>query len=203
MRKFAFVCAAGCTLLALQLLLGTDASGAPIDKDVKEALDKIAGLIEKGDDAAAKKEAAALGKKIEELNDVMHAFKPRVPAKKKGIAGIGVGSKPGVVTPDGIEQKLVDIGRNGIAVNDLKREGKAIGEAAWHIAAIAEVALAKPTDKVNTAAKKEMWKKWSEDMRAGAKDLAAAVKTNSAAEVKTAVTKLNTSCNACHAEFRK
>src|SRR5882762_6035698 len=127
MRKFAIVCAAGCALVGLQLLLGTGAHGALIDEDVKKAIDKIAGLIKAGDDAGAKKEAAALAKKVEELNDVMHGFKKR--NVKKGIKGLGYGPKPGEFIPDGIEGKIQDIARDGITPAALKKEVAHLEEA--------------------------------------------------------------------------
>jgi len=200
MKKFATVCGISCVLMSLCLLLGPNTSRAAIEDNVKEALDKIADALEKGDNATAKKEATALAKKIDELNDVMHAFKPR--NAKKGVKGIGWGSKKGVVTPDAIEQKLVAIGRDGIAAGDLKKEGEALAKGGWHIAAIAEVTIARAPDKDMGKKKVADWMKWSQDMKEAAVEFAKAAKTGSAADVKTATNKLNNSCNNCHPIFR-
>ena len=52
---------------------------------------------------AAKKEAADVAKKAD-LEDIMHAYKPRLKDKAKG--GLGVGPKPGAIQPDSIELKI-------------------------------------------------------------------------------------------------
>src|SRR5215204_6462390 len=115
MRRIAVMLSVGVSLLAgLVALPGR--SGAGVEPKTKEALLKIAAAIEKGSDADATKDAKALAKSIEELNDVMHGFKLRT---KKGL---GVGSKPGVALPDGIELKLNAIGRDGITPAQLKKE---------------------------------------------------------------------------------
>jgi hypothetical protein len=203
MRKPVTVCAAGCLLLAAYLLLSpapTQASRAPIDDKVKDALDKIAKSLETGDEAGGKKQAAALAKKLDELNDVMHGFKPR--NAKKGVKGIGVGAKPGVVSPDGIEQKVNAIARDGITATELKKEGAAIAEAMWQTAAIAEIAAVKGPEKDSGKKTKAAWSKFVDEMRAGARELATAAKGDSVANVKTAAIKLNNSCNGCHMIFR-
>src|SRR6266498_2965556 len=103
MSRFAVL--SGTVLGLLALTLGaTGGEQKSFDPKIKAALDKIAQAFEKGDQDSAKAQAKALAKKIEELNDVMHAFKPRTGKGK--IKGVGVGSKPGVVEPDGIELKL-------------------------------------------------------------------------------------------------
>ncbi len=73
------------------------AVAAADDKDIKGTVLKIADALEKNDAAGAKKLAESL--KDEDLEDVMHLFKPR---KDKGL---GIGSKAGAVKPDGIELK--------------------------------------------------------------------------------------------------
>src|SRR5690348_4425064 len=100
MRRLAVVWASAVGLLALGFFLSAGSGRAAIDKDVHSALDKIAAALEKGDSATAESQAKALAKKIEDLDAIMHSFKPR---SKKGV---GVGTRAGVVVPDGIEQKL-------------------------------------------------------------------------------------------------
>ena len=201
MKKFAIVCGSCCVLLSLYLLFGAGISAA-IDPKVKTAINKIAEALEKGDNATATKEAATLAKNTEELNDVMHAFKPRTTKKKGGVTGLGVGPKAGVVTPDGIELKINAMARDGITSGSLKKEGSALIIAAWQTAAIAEVAIAKAPMKDIGKKKRADWMKWSEEMKVGSKELAAAVKSGSIADVKTAATKINSSCNSCHSVFR-
>jgi len=196
MRKFAIVSGISCVLVSVYLLVGTAASPARIDEKVKDAINKIAAALEKGDNATAKMEAETLVTKIEELNEVMHAFKPR--KAKKGATGLGVGHKAGVVTPDGIELKLNAITRDGITAGELKKEGAALVVAAWQTAAIAEVTIIKASDK-----NRDEWLNLAAEMKTGAKELAVAAKGGSVAEVKTAVTKLNNSCTTCHMKFRK
>ncbi len=197
MRRLAVVWATAVGLLALGFFLSTGSSRADIDKDVQGALEKIAAALEKGDSGTAETQAKALAKKIEDLDAIMHGFKPR---SKKGL---GVGSKKGVVVPDGIELKLNAIARDGITKAQLKREGKNLGEAAWMTAAIAEVTIHRPGDAVKGAAKQAKWKEFSEGMRDAAKELAAAAKDDNIPGVKSAAVKVKTRCDSCHSDFRK
>jgi len=183
-------------LVAAGIFISTGSSRADIEPANAAALAKIAEALEKGDADKAKQMATALAKKLDELNDVMHGFKPRP-------KGVGVGTKAGVVVPDGLELKFNAIGRDGITAKELEREGKNIVEGAWMTAAIAEVAIASPPKKDKGPATKAKWKELSEGTIAGAKELAKAAKAMSVTEVKTAVVKINNSCNTCHMIFRK
>jgi hypothetical protein len=157
---------------------------------------KIAALIKKGDKEGAKAAAESLAKKVEEMEELMEVFKPR----KKG--GIGVGDKPGAITPDGIEQKLLALGRDAPSPTALGKEAAALEEMAYAIAAVAEVTKAKaPKQNMGKKTVKD-WNTWSDDMREAAVKLAEASKAKGAQDVKTAASKLNASCTNCHSVFR-
>lgn len=158
----------------------------------KSTVLKIAAEIKKGNKDAAATQAAALAKKIEDLEEIMELF------KKRDEGGLGVGSKPKTVLPDGIEIKLVTMGMAAPGPGAVKKEAEALEEMAYHIAAIAEITKAKGPPK----GKGKDWGEWSEAMRVGAQKLAEAAKAKSGPDLKTAASKLNDSCNACHSKYR-
>jgi hypothetical protein len=186
---------AGLGLFALSMgLFVVGRTSAGEEAAIKAAVTKIAAAIEKGDNASAKALATALAKKVDEIDDVMNVFKPRT---KKGF---GVGNKPGLIQPDGIELKLVDMGRDAPPQAKANKEAAALEEMAYRIAAVAEVALIKPPKDVGK--KKADWVRWAKDMRAAAPGLAAAAKSKSPAELQKAAAKLNAACNSCHSAFK-
>jgi len=181
------------------MVIDTSGSRAGDDKAVRDGILKIAKALQKGDKAEATKLAQALLKKLdpdEGLHDVMHLFKPR---SKKGM---GVGTKAGTVTPDGIELKLLAIARDAPSAALLKREGDALEEMSYVVAAIAEVAQQKPPAKDSGKKTKRDWMTWSKDMQQGTIKLAEASRGRGGAEIKSAATKLNDSCANCHAVFK-
>jgi hypothetical protein len=184
-------------LLAAGFFLTAGSGRADIDKDLHASLSKIAAALEKGDSATAKAEAKTVAKKIEDLDDLMHSFKPR---NKKGL---GVGGTAGVVVPDGIEQKLNAISRDGITAAMLQKEAKNLTEAAWMTAAIAEITVFKAPEKDKGKKKRSKWIELSETTRDAAKELAAAAKGGNVNEVKNAAIKVNNGCNNCHMIFRE
>jgi cytochrome c556 len=196
MRRFASAWAAVLGLLAVAFFGSAGRSRADIDKEMFTALSAIAQAIEKGDGATAATKAKALAAKVEDLDDLMHSFKPR---NKKGL---GVGLKADVVTPDGIEQKLDLIAKDGITDQQLAKEGKALNEAAWMTAAIAEVTKYKAPTKDKGKKTKARWGQYANGVFDGAKDLAAASKVMKADAVKAAAIKLTNNCNSCHMYFR-
>src|SRR4051794_5396259 len=103
MKRFAIVWAAAAVLVAAGFFLNTGSSRADVDKEMYDELSKIAKALQGGDKTKAATLAKAYAKKVEDLGDVMHGFKPR---KSKGL---GWGTKPGLVDPDAIEKKLDDI----------------------------------------------------------------------------------------------
>src|SRR5262245_23827590 len=114
------------------------------DKEIRDALLKIAAAIKSGGEAGAKKQAAALAKKIEEINEVMDYMSSRKfdKKKKKYVGGLGVGEKPGTIEPDGIELMVIHLDEKGLG-DALAKEKPALKQMTYVIAAISEVAIAK------------------------------------------------------------
>jgi hypothetical protein len=164
------------------------------DKDVKGTVLKIADAIEKNDTAGAKKLAETL--KDEDLEDVMHLFKPR---KDKGL---GIGDKAGAVKPDGIELKVIALAQNAPPQKEVDEYSGDLARAAYVAAAIAEVAIVKTPDKKEKDKDPKDWKTWAEAMRQGSLELASAAKAKKPADVKKAAEKMDTNCKSCHKVFR-
>jgi hypothetical protein len=184
----------------LALAVGTLASGAGPAADSKGALKDIESTaveFEKGNVDAGKKAAKEIAGKYE-LDDAMHAFGLRT----KG--GVGYGEKPGQFTPDGIEAKLINLGKAKEAriKSDLANESKALTRAAYVSMVLGYVATDKgPLKKEGNKDPKD-WAKWSKDMIDASEALAKAAKAQNPADVKKAATSLNSSCNNCHGVFR-
>src|SRR5262245_50896167 len=124
---------AGFAALAFVAGLLLSSSQAADDKALTEGVQKNSAAFEKKDSAGAKKIADELGKKVA-LDDLMHLFTLRT---KKGL---GVGSKPGAVSPDGIERKLTDLAKKPLADKALADESAALAQMGYDMAAIAAVA---------------------------------------------------------------
>jgi hypothetical protein len=165
------------------------------DPKTRDAVDKIAKAIQKGEKAEAAKLAGAL--KIDEIDEVMAGFKLRT---KKGF---GVGAKAGAIEPDGIELKLDSIEQKGINAATLKKEADALIEAGYRSTAILEVAHKRGWQEADKGKKtKKAWARLSEESRDASAGFVEAVKGGNADKVKAAATKLNSSCAACHAIFK-
>jgi hypothetical protein len=189
--------AGGVAVLAVGgLLLVGDRTRADDDKALRDDVLKIADAIQKGDKAAAKQQAVAVARKIKELHEVMDFMKPR----KKG--GFGVGDKPGVIVPDGIEDMLRILGRDAPSQTKLEKISKGLERMSYTIAAIQEIALASSPEKFVGAQKPEVWRGSAENARDAALELAKAAREMSPAAVKKAASLVNTGCNNCHADFR-
>jgi cytochrome c556 len=143
-----------------------------------------------GDPAALKKEAAAISTK-DELLPIMWAFKPR----EKG--GLGVGAKG-----EGIELKLISLGKNVLPANDLSAQGADLKRMAEVTRGIAEVTPSYAGKFTKTPAEAKQWKGYAEDMKKASTDLIAAVKANNGKSIKDVTNHLNASCNDCHEKFR-
>jgi hypothetical protein len=168
------------------------------DKGPNEELRKIADAFEKGDLAAAKTQGKAVADKSE-LEDVMHLFSPR---KADGEGGEGIGTKPGAIKPDCIEVKIQYLGKR-VAPQELKNDNAALQRMAFITAAVAEVAQHKcPVDKKTGEKDPAKWKKWTEEMRESALELAKAVKASDAMAVKKTALRLDGTCRNCHGVFR-
>jgi hypothetical protein len=141
--------------------------------------------------AGGKGSAEDIAKKAE-LGDVMQAFKPR----SKG--GLGVGRTPDAIKPDGIEQKLIALGKSKKGVG--KSEMDALARAADATRAVAEITVlyADKEGKKNSV----KWKQLAGDMKISAEAMSDSARKADAASLKKAVDKLNASCNDCHSDFR-
>jgi cytochrome c556 len=167
-------------------------------KDAKPDVQKLADMIEKGNGGAGQ-QAKAIAAKFNDLEYVMKVMKPR--GKKK--VGFGVGTKPNAIQPDGIELKLLAIGRDPLNTGQLAKEGEALTKMGYHIAAVAEVAALKPPKVNQGKANPKAWAGWIKDMKAEALAFAKAAKAKNLAAVNAGAKKLNATCAACHAVFRK
>jgi hypothetical protein len=196
MRRFAIVWGAAAGLLAAGFFLTGGSSRADVDKEMYDALHNIAKALQSGDKAAAQQQAKAYSKKIEELGDLMHAFKPR---KNRGL---GWGTRKGVVEPDAIEKKLDEIADKGITPAQMKKEAAALEEGSWMIAAIAEVTLAKGPEKVTAKGTRKNWDEYSNQTRDGAIEMAKTAKAGNAAAFQAVANKVNSACNNCHSKFK-
>lgn len=192
MKRQAHVVLAGVGILALGgglLLAGLGWAGD--DDTAKKGILKIAVALAKGDSAAAAADAKALAKKIEEIDEVMNLLRPR---NKKGL---GVGDKAGAIVPDGIELKLVQMGRDAPSQQAANKEAAALEKMAHIVGAIAEVAIVK-----TPKAKAKEWIRYAKEMREAAPKLAEAAKSKSPAELKKAAAQINAACNSCHTAFK-
>jgi cytochrome c556 len=185
--------------LGIAVLAGANAARADDEEDkaIKEAqkqVDQVAKGVEEG--KLDKTAVAKIKAKFDELNTVMHGFKPR---KKKGF---GVGAKPEAIVPDGIELKLLDMGKRKMSKIALTKDKDALVKMAYRTAAIAEVAKLYAPTKPKGGKGPADWKKYATDMKKYSLELIDALKKGDPAQVKTVTNNLNSSCNSCHTDFR-
>ena len=175
--------------LALAAVLGIGfhfATAADDNKEIKEAILKLADAVGKNDKDAAKKLVDEIKKA--ELEDVMNSMKPVA----KG--GIDVGFK------EGIETKLNNASKKP---GDVKATADSYAKLAKVVAAVAEVAAVKCTVKAKEGEKDpKKWEEWVGDMKEGAKALSEAAKSKDAKAVSAAVKKIDGACKNCHGVFR-
>lgn len=187
----------GLTALVLGLGgLSSPPSNAADGKALQDGVLKIADSLEKKDAPGAKKMAETIAKDTA-LDDLMHLFALRT---KKGL---GVGSKPGLVSPDGLERKLMDLAKKELDPKQLGEESQAIKEMGHSIAAIAAVCIAKPPDKDEGKKKKKDWVAWSIELQEQSMQLALAAKDKKAAEIHKAAKAADATCTKCHDVFRE
>jgi hypothetical protein len=174
------------------------------DKEEKETRDnvlKLADAIQNGKKTDVPKLVKALEKA--ELEDIMGCQSLR---DKTGTGGVGIGPKPGVIRPDGIEAKLRDhLSQRALKPKEVTDQGKALIRACYIMAAIAEAAKDKcPVKKKDGCKDPKDWAKWITDMNKDAIALAKELegKNPSPAKIKTAATKLYGNCTSCHAVFK-
>lgn len=166
------------------------------EENCKKDVDRLADLFEKKDLEGAKKLGEELGKKYE-LDAFMVLFQQR---KNDGF---GVGDKPNVIKPDGIENKLLDMSKKEMSAKDLDAQNAALLRMCYQTAALAEMTLHRcPVDKKQGTRDPVEWKKWTEDMRKCSLELADAVAAKNPKDTRTAAGKLCRSCQKCHDSFR-
>jgi cytochrome c556 len=197
MRTHARVWLASAVLLAVGVWSLSGGSGTAANgQKLGAAIQKLADTVAKPDVASARKDAEALAKTIE-LDSVMDLFKLRA----KG--GLGVGTSPGAVTPDGIEAKVMAMAKKPLTQQELDAQSAGLTKAGQVIAAVALVARHKCPVMQKTGDKDpKKWQELTQEMHTGALAVAAAAKAKQPAELKTAATKLNSTCNNCHSVFR-
>jgi len=197
MKKLAVV-------LGVALAAGTGL--VAVEAQTEEARAAAAAIQKQADETTKKSwdELSGAGKdlaKKHEILDVMNLLKLRkVDAK---VSGLGVGVKPGAITPDGIEAKIISLTKRPLDAAKLGRESADIARMAEITAAVASVSVHQcPIEKKMGAKDPADWKKWMEDMHREAVALARAARAKDAAAIKTAANKLDMSCKDCHAVFR-
>jgi cytochrome c556 len=193
MSKLSRAVAFGSVLLLAAALVVGDARAA--DEDTKKAQADILDLAKKlADGKDVEKETPAIRKKYEDLNTLMHAYKP----SEKGGIGTGLGPKKG----DGIELKIIALGKRPLPAATLKKEADALVKLGYINAALADItthyAPAKP--KAGKGAKE--WKQYTKDMKEASLELVKAAQASDVKKVQTAANNLNNSCNNCHSDFR-
>ncbi|MFN4259829.1 MAG: hypothetical protein ACK4RK_11060 [Gemmataceae bacterium] len=188
-------------VVALAVLLWASNSNLQADDEaeMRAAVLKLASAIEKGDAAAVKKQSADIAKKYEEVEDIMYIMAlRRVTAAGKVTGGIGVGDKPGEITPDGIERVIIEFGKAAPNAQDLAKNEQALLRAAYISAAIGEISKHQAPSK-----RKADWIKWSDEMAKESIALAEAIKKKDPGAVNKAAFKLDGTCAACHSVFRQ
>ena len=107
----------GAAVLAMGIGAVTANSGPASMADLKESLQAIADALAKGDEAGAQKLATDLAKTTS-VEDAMHLFGLRKGAASKAY---GVGDTPKMITPDGIDAKIMNFGRKALRKPPSKR----------------------------------------------------------------------------------
>jgi hypothetical protein len=200
MRTCHFLFGLGAAAVAVALCFLPAPSGAADDKgnpEVKAAIVKLVDAIQKDDEAEVKKQLEVLKKA--EAADVMKVFSLRT------NGGVGVGTVPGAIKPDGIDAKLKGIGTKAPNAKELAAQSADLERMALVMAAVGEAIGDKCTVAIKTGDKDPKdWKRWSKDMREQSLQLAEVLKEKKPEPmaVKTAATKLYGTCTACHVPFR-
>lgn len=155
--------------------------------NVSEAKKQVELIVQFPDltaDSDAKPRIVALKHKFD-LDEVMNVF---AKTEKGGL---------------GIEKDLINLGTQKRPYSPAQMSPKLM-LAAYKTAVLADLVDEHiESAKDNAKDKKKDWQTSSQDMRTSAIELAEAVKSKNAKAAKTAVNKLNTSCNACHGLFRQ
>jgi hypothetical protein len=192
----------GALALVLGLLAGTSGMSAddeekkiPPEK-IKAAQDAVLKLMESKD---VKKDAEAVAKKHELLAVMVAVFKPRA----KG--GLGVGDKPGAITPDHIDLKINTMGKMVMPKATLTKELPALIKMVEATKAAGEVAAYQCPVKTKMGDKDpKKWKEFNDDMIKFSDDLLKELKdaNPNPMKIKGAANKLYSTCTGCHGPFR-
>jgi mevalonate kinase len=170
------------------------------DKEVTESITKLAGDSTKKSWADLTKDGAAVAKK-HELVDIMNLFKLRKTGAK--TSGWGVGEKPGGISPDGIEAKIINMTKNPMPDATLAKQQADLIQMAERVKGIAAATIHQcPVPAKQGAKDPAKWKEWMEEMNKASDELIKALKDKKPEEVKKAANKLNGTCTECHGVFR-
>ena len=189
------------TLVALgQAFAADDDTDIVVPKKIQDSVNKMADDISKGN-KVDKDAAAFFMDHKDELKKTMWVFKPR---EKDGKGGLGVGPKPGVYKPDGIEALLL----NQLAMKPMQKLDVKTSAADLERLADITLAMAEITGKYvpeKTVGKKtpKEWNGSNEDVKKAALQLKDAVKAGSNADMKKALGQLAAGCTRCHTTFRE
>jgi WD40 repeat protein len=176
--------------------LSAQTSGDPPARaDVKRLADQVAS---KDWDRLSIVAQEFAGKKQYDLSDVMTVFKLRRPGAR--VSGIGIGEKPGVSSPDGIEARLVRLARNVPTADVLQSEGRALSRTADILAAVAALTRHLPLELPARA--RPIWDGLNRDLHLSSREMAAAVKTSQPKKLWEAVRHARYVCSQCHIMMR-
>jgi hypothetical protein len=115
--------------------------------------------------------------------------------------GLGLESKP-AKNLDGIEARLIGLGRKPLGPDELEKQAEEIARFAYVTAMIGEITHALAPEKDEGKKKRAEWIAWSEQMRDAGRQLAEASRAKNPKDVLAAAKKLNASCTSCHDVFR-
>jgi len=192
----------GLALVVAVLVLGgnINAFDDDDDKEIKAAKKDVLDLAKKIEDggkpADVAAEAGKIKKKYEELNTVMHGYKPPT----KGGIGFGKGKGAG----DGIELKIIDLGKRKLAAAALAKQKDDLVKMGYINLAMAEIAAHYSPAKPKGGKGAKEWKQYLDDMKKSSMALIKEVKAAKpdAEKIKAAANDLGTSCKSCHSDFR-
>ncbi len=172
----------------------------PADQGAASDVNRMADALARKDYAALKEDAERVAKKYAYNRPLMKVFRPRT---AKG-GGLGVGTKPGAIQPDGIEDKIKALARTVPSAAELEEQGDALVRMAEVTAAVAEVTRLKCEvhQKAGRLNPKD-WERWSDAMRQSSLELAEAVRTRDGTRVTALAAKLHVTCTSCHRIFRE
>jgi hypothetical protein len=161
-------------------------------KEAKAAVTKVVNAMRQGGNAGP--QAAEVAKKVD-LENLMIAFKHR----NKG--GFGVGPKPNSITPDHIEQKIINMAKRQLTKDQVAKQKEPLIEMAERVRAVTEITQHYMPPK-KAGANPANWKKYTRETKKAAQDLAGALRGGNPEKIKMAATDLNAGCTSCHSEFR-